>query len=141
MTTATVKAPISLAALATIGAAPVPVPPPIPAATKTISEPSSKVLILSRSSSAASLPTSGFPPAPRPLEIPVPRVIFNSAKLVSSACSSVLAQIICTPSMPLSTIWLTAFPPAPPTPTTLIRADDLVSFSTTVQFIVPPYLN
>ena len=104
MTTATVKAPISLAALATIGAAPVPVPPPIPAATKTISEPSSKVLILSRSSRAASLPTSGFPPAPRPFEIPVPKVIFNSAKLVSSACSSVLAQIICTPSIPLSTI-------------------------------------
>ena len=60
-------------------------------------------------------------PAPRPLEIPVPRVIFNSAKLVSSACSSVLAQIICTPSIPLSTIWLTAFPPAPPTPKTKSR--------------------
>ena len=47
VTTATVKAPTDLATLATIGEAPVPVPPPIPAAIKTMSEPSNKDSILS----------------------------------------------------------------------------------------------
>ncbi len=41
VTTATVSAPISRATSATIGAAPVPVPPPIPAVMKTMSAPSS----------------------------------------------------------------------------------------------------
>ena len=40
VTTPTVKAPISLATSATIGAAPVPVPPPMPAVTNTMSAPS-----------------------------------------------------------------------------------------------------
>ena len=47
VTIATAKAPTSFAALATIGAAPVPVPPPIPAAMKTISAPSNIVVNLS----------------------------------------------------------------------------------------------
>ena len=66
VTTATVRAPISLASEAMIGAAPVPVPPPRPAVTKTMSEPSSASMILSESSSAALRPTSGFAPAPKP---------------------------------------------------------------------------
>ena len=45
VTTPTVRIPISLAILATIGAAPVPVPPPIPAVTNTISVPSSSLSI------------------------------------------------------------------------------------------------
>ena len=47
VTIATASAPTSLAALATIGAAPVPVPPPIPAAIKTIFAPSNMVVNLS----------------------------------------------------------------------------------------------
>ena len=47
VTMATANAPTSLAALATIGAAPVPVPPPMPAAIKTISAPSNIVVSLS----------------------------------------------------------------------------------------------
>ena len=46
-TTATVKHPTSFAMRATTGAAPEPVPPPIPAVTKTMSVPSSLALISS----------------------------------------------------------------------------------------------
>ena len=49
------------------GDAPVPVPPPSPAAIKTISEPFMASTISSAESIAASLPTSGIAPAPRPL--------------------------------------------------------------------------
>ena len=67
VTTATVRAPVSLISSAMTGAAPVPVPPPMPAAMNTISEP----LICSRSSSrlssAEALPSSGLPPTPSPL--------------------------------------------------------------------------
>ena len=65
VTTATVNAPNSVANDATIGAPPVPVPPPRPVVTKTMSEPSSTSMILSVSSSAACRPTSGSAPAPR----------------------------------------------------------------------------
>ena len=67
VTTATVSAPISLASDAIIGAAPVPVPPPRPVVTNTMSAPSSASMILSESSRAALRPTSGLAPAPRPL--------------------------------------------------------------------------
>ena len=67
VTTATVSAPISLASEAMTGAAPVPVPPPRPAVTKTMSAPSRASMIFSESSSAARRPTSGLAPAPRPL--------------------------------------------------------------------------
>ncbi len=53
VTTPTVRAPISLATSATIGAAPVPVPPPMPAVINTKSAPSKAVAISSRDSSAA----------------------------------------------------------------------------------------
>ena len=53
VTTATARMPISLATSATIGAAPVPVPPPIPAVMKTISAPESTSAISFRSSKAA----------------------------------------------------------------------------------------
>ena len=49
------------------GAAPVPVPPPIPAVIKTISAPDTKSAISVLFSSAAFSPTSGFDPAPNPL--------------------------------------------------------------------------
>ena len=66
VTTAIVKIPNSLAILATTGAAPVPVPPPIPAVINTISAPSNASVISCWASSAAFSPTEGSPPAPRP---------------------------------------------------------------------------
>ena len=60
VTTATVRAFNSLASEATTGAAPVPVPPPRPAVTNTMSAPSSTSMIRSVSSSAACWPTRGI---------------------------------------------------------------------------------
>mmetsp|Transcript_26481 Transcript_26481/g.67328 ORF Transcript_26481/g.67328 Transcript_26481/m.67328 type:complete len:223 (-) Transcript_26481:385-1053(-) len=67
VTMPTVRMPSSLATPATIGAAPLPVPPPMPAVTKTMSEPCRAAAISSRVSWAAFMPISGLPPAPRPL--------------------------------------------------------------------------
>ena len=72
VTTATVSAPKSLAIDATTGAAPVPVPPPIPAVIKIISAPTNNSSIAALSLSAAFLPTSGFAPAPSPFVRPLP---------------------------------------------------------------------
>ena len=66
VTTATVSAPIWLARLAMTGAAPVPVPPPSPVVTNTMSAPDSASRIRSVSSSAAERPTLGSAPAPSP---------------------------------------------------------------------------
>ena len=67
VTIPTVRIPISLAIFAITGAAPVPVPPPIPAVMKTILVLfPSMALISSMLSSAAFLPTSGSAPAPKP---------------------------------------------------------------------------
>ena len=57
VTTPTTKTPMSRAASAITGAAPVPVPPPIPAVTKSISAPVMYSLILSMLSFAAFVPT------------------------------------------------------------------------------------
>ena len=81
VTTATVRIPMSRATSATIGAPPVPVPPPMPAVTNTISAPCNASAIRSRSSRAAARPISGFAPAPRPLVIELPN------------CSTVLESI------------------------------------------------
>ncbi len=72
VTIPTTNAPILLAIEATIGAPPVPVPPPIPAVTKTISLPERISAIFSRSSSMAFLPIFGSAPAPSPLVIKLP---------------------------------------------------------------------
>ena len=72
VTTPTVKMPFSLAICATTGAAPEPVPPPIPAVINTIFTPSKASAILSLASSAAILPTSGRAPAPKPCVISKP---------------------------------------------------------------------
>ena len=69
VTTAIVKIPNSFAVPATIEAAPVPVPPPIPAVTNTISAPRKASPISDLLSSAACAPISGFAPAPNPLVI------------------------------------------------------------------------
>jgi len=129
VTTPTVNAPWSLAILATIGAAPVPVPPPMPAVTKTMSAPSSASEIASSLSWAALLPVSGFEPAPSPRVNFGPSWIFVSARELLSAWTSVLATMNSTPLTSSSIIRLTAFPPAPPTPITLIVALFNVSVS------------
>ncbi len=122
VTTATVKASSSVAREAMIGAAPVPVPPPRPVVTKTISAPSNTSIILSVSSRAASRPTLGSAPAPRPLVSRLPNWILMGARDRLSACKSVLATKNSIPSMPDSIMRLTALPPPPPMPITFIRA-------------------
>ena len=73
VTTATVRISFSLATRAITGAAPVPVPPPIPAVMKSIFVlVSSNSSIRSILSSAAFLPISGFAPAPNPSVISAP---------------------------------------------------------------------
>ena len=67
VTTPTVSIPICFAILATTGAAPVPVPPPIPHVTNTISAPLIACVSSSTFSSAAFSPISGCAPAPNPL--------------------------------------------------------------------------
>ena len=88
---ATVKIPISFAAFAMTGAAPVPVPPPIPAAINNISLPAITSLIISIDSSAALLPTFGSPPAPKPPAVFCPRIILFGVFDKERACLSVFA--------------------------------------------------
>ena len=124
VTTATVKTPSSLASLAMTGAAPVPVPPPIPAVINTMSEFSNNWRICSSSLSAASRPTSGLAPAPKPrLLFLIPSWILLGADRRSSACLSVLAQTKVMPFTPFCTMVSTALPPPPPTPITVKRAE------------------
>ena len=96
---ATVSSPISLVSLAMTGEAPVPVPPPMPAVMKIIRVPdSSRYCLISGSVSTAALrPFSGSLPAPRPS---LPRRIFFSTGLLSSACWSVLQTMKSTPLIP-----------------------------------------
>jgi len=91
-----VRIPISLACAAIIGAAPVPVPPPIPAAIKRRSVSFKKFFISSRDSSAALRPTSGFAPAPSPLVNSLPSCnltlaldFFKSLILVLATANSI----------------------------------------------------
>ena len=72
VTTPIVKIPLSFAIFATTGAAPDPVPPPMPAVMNTMFAPSSSRSISSRASSAANFPTSGLAPAPSPFVVSRP---------------------------------------------------------------------
>ena len=121
VTTPTVRMPISCAALAMIGAAPVPVPPPMPAVTNTMCAPERWSRISSITSSAAARPTSGCEPAPRPSVTCAPIWMMRSAFDMVSACASVFATTKSTPCRPAVIMLLTALPPAPPTPNTVMR--------------------
>ena len=117
VTTPTVSSPIFFAIPATTGAAPVPVPPPIPAVTNTILVPS----LSSRSSSsmfdsASERPTSGLLPAPRP----APSCSFTGTWIFESCLLSVLHAANVTPSIPSLYMLFTALQPPPPTPITLM---------------------
>ena len=118
--TPTVRIFSSRAACAITGAAPVPVPPPIPAAMKHICAPANAVLTCSMVSSAAARPTSGRDPAPRPWVISGPSWMRYSAGDAFNACASVFATMKSTPSTLALIILATALPPAPPTPITAI---------------------
>ncbi len=89
--TPTVNAPNSRAILAKTGAAPVPVPPPIPAAIKTISAPSKTCRISASDSRAAFFPISGSPPAPNPLVKSRPNSILFFTGERFNTCKSVFA--------------------------------------------------
>ena len=125
VTMPTVRMPRSWATSATTGAAPVPVPPPMPAVIKTICAPFRTLAISSLLSSAARWPTSGSAPAPRPLVSLAPSCTLIVAWFLDRACWSVLKAMNSTPCTPSATIRLTALPPPPPTPTTLM----VVTFS------------
>ncbi len=99
-----------------------PVPPPSPAVTNTMSAPLSASLMSSRDSAAAPEPTSGFAPAPRPLVRLWPIESLMSASQDCRAWTSVLIAMNSTPLRPASTMRDTAFVPPPPAPTTLITA-------------------
>ena len=115
-----VSAPVSRATSATIGAPPVPVPPPRQAVTKTISAPRSASARASRDSSAARRPLSGSLPAPSPLVSRSPMRTLTSAGHPSSAWRSVFTATYCTPGSRAEIMRVTALEPPPPTPTTLI---------------------
>ncbi len=122
VTTPMVSAPSERAIRATTGAPPVPVPPPSPAVTKTMSAPLRTSSISSAWSSAAWWPTSGLAPAPRPRVSSRPMSSLTSASLMSRAWASVLIAMNSTPLRPTSIIRLTALTPPPPMPTTLMIA-------------------
>ena len=118
VTTATVRMPKSCAIFAITGEAPVPVPPPIPAAMKSIFTPevSSSVRSCSSLSMANLRPLAGSLPAPRP----GPICILLATLQLFSAWRSVLQTTKFTPAIFSVCIWFTALPPAPPTPITII---------------------
>jgi hypothetical protein len=117
VTTPTVRMPMSLAMRAITGAAPVPVPPPMPAVMNSMFAPSSASRTCASAASAATRPASGLLPAPRPV---CPSCRCVCARERDSACASVLAAMKCTPCTPASIMCSTALPPQPPTPITLM---------------------
>ena len=122
VTTPMVRAPRLRAMRATTGAPPVPVPPPSPAVTNTMSAPFMTSSISSAWSSAAWVPTSGLAPAPRPRVSSRPMSSLTSASLMRRAWASVLIAMNSTPLSPTSIIRLMALTPPPPMPTTLMMA-------------------
>ncbi len=122
VTTPMVSAPSLRAIDATTGAPPVPVPPPSPAVTNTMSAPLRTSSISSLWSSAALWPTSGAAPAPRPRVSSRPMSSLTSASDISRACASVFTAMNSTPLSPTSIMRFTALTPPPPMPTTLITA-------------------
>jgi hypothetical protein len=93
VTTPTVRQPSSRAICAMTGAAPVPVPPPMPAVMKTMSAPGDDLLDARVTSSRAALrPRSGSAPAPRPRVMFCPMCSFVGAAFALRAWASVLTR-------------------------------------------------
>mmetsp|Transcript_61533 Transcript_61533/g.148197 ORF Transcript_61533/g.148197 Transcript_61533/m.148197 type:complete len:409 (+) Transcript_61533:464-1690(+) len=128
VTTPIVRQPAARARLATTGAAPEPVPPPMPAVTKTMSASLTTALISAADSRALASPTWGLPPAPSPRAVR-PIWMMLPASDWSSACASVLHAMYSmhdSRSTPRSrpATRLSVLPPPPPTPTSLIVHGD-----------------
>ena len=87
---------------AMMGAAPVPVPPPMPAVMNTMLAPAMISAMRSRSSSAAAWPICGRAPAPNPLVRVAPICNCTLALLRFNACASVLMVMNSTPCTPCS---------------------------------------
>src|SRR2546425_1922740 len=129
VTTAMVRAPISLASRATYPQLPVPVPPPRPHVTKTMSAPWTMARSSSSASRAASSPICGRAPAPRPFVIRRPRRTFFGDAMWSKCCASVLHAYNSAPTIPsLYTRPIVLHPP-PPRPMILIFVRILLSIS------------
>src|SRR5690606_29799867 len=94
---------------------------------KTMSAPLIASWTSSLVSSTARLPISGFMPAPRPLVRFLPMWIFFLARALWRSWASVLMAMNSTPLTLELTMWLTVFLPEPPTPMTLILANDSTS--------------
>ena len=137
VTTATVRMSISFAIWATTGAAPVPVPPPIPAVINIMSASLRADAISSLFSSADLSPTSGLLPAPLPRVSFEPIWIFEVAFEFLSAAASVLTAMYSMSEIPESAMQLRAFPPPPPTPITfMFTSGSYASFSKTKPAII-----
>ena len=126
VTIPTVRQSAAFASSATTGAAPEPVPPPIPAVTNTMSTPDTSVSMSPAASIADARPTEGTPPAPSPRAALRPSWIVVSASDADSACTSVFAatysrKVLRSTPGPSSTMRLRVLPPPPPTPITLIE--------------------
>ena len=131
----TTIAPCSFAICATTGAVPVPVPPPMPAVMNTRSASQRSPSRVGRAISAARLPTSGNPPAPRPLVSDLPTSTLLSAWIMSRCCLSVLIAMV---SAPLTCMWyrrLMVLLPAPPHPTMTIRGWPRMSSSPSAESV------
>ena len=101
VTIPTVSIPNSFAAAAMMGAAPVPVPPPIPAVIKTILVSLERNSLISLILSiAAFFPTSGIEPAPLPCVRVLPSCTLKGTGDISKAWESVLHTIKSTPLTP-----------------------------------------
>mmetsp|Transcript_15578 Transcript_15578/g.25800 ORF Transcript_15578/g.25800 Transcript_15578/m.25800 type:complete len:250 (-) Transcript_15578:232-981(-) len=124
-----VSLPISLAKRAITGAAPLPVPPPMPAVIKTKSAPSSAADTVSFDSSADFCPSPGSPPVPSPRVSFVPICSLLEAFEARRACASVFTAQKSTPDNSDAIIRLTALLPPPPTPITLIFTLSAYGFS------------
>ena len=121
VTTATTRAPERLASSATIGAIPVPVPPPRPAVTNTRSAPPTIFVMTSLPASAQRRPVTGSPPAPSPRVMCLPTSSFCIALVWSRCCLSVLIATVTAPSTPMWVIRFIVLLPEPPHPQTRIR--------------------
>ena len=93
VTMPTVSVPACLASSATTGAAPEPVPPPMPAVTKTMSTPRTSASISAAASIADARPTDGTPPAPSPRAVFLPSVMVVSASEADSACADEMGGV------------------------------------------------
>jgi hypothetical protein len=121
VTTPTVRTPSSRAACAMIGAAPVPVPPPMPAVMKAHVRAGEVIDDLLDRFLGGAAPTAGRAPCAEPLGHARTHLDAAMRLGLRSACASVFATTNSQPSRLWEIMLLTALPPAPPTPNTVMR--------------------